>query len=132
MKKAFLIWIVSALILLSCILLLAGYSSELNISDHLMMGVIGLLVLFGIYIGIKRFSGARRGEPAEDEYTRTILRKASSLAYYVSLYIWVFAIFIKDRITIDTEQLLGCGIIAMGVVFVLFWIVLSLRGVRND
>ena len=132
MKTNFLLWIISGLVVSSCLLLIITNPHAIDQYEIVQFGVIATLIAFAVYYGFRRTRSVRRKEPKEDEYSRMVLRKASSISYYISLYIWVFAIYIKDRIQIDTEVLLGSGIIAMAVIFVLFWIIYSVRGVKND
>ena len=101
-------------------------------ADVVSFGVIVVLVGFGIWFAIRRFSSARRGEPQEDELSRKIIQKTAAWTYYISLYMWVFMIWLKDRVTLDTDEILGAGILSMAVIFMLCFIFLRLRGVRNE
>lgn len=101
-------------------------------ADVISVGVIVVLVGFGIWFTIRRFSSAKRGEPQEDELSRKIMQKTAAWSYYISLYIWVFMIWLKDRVTLDTEEVLGAGILSMAVIFMLCFIFLRLRGLRNE
>jgi peptidoglycan/LPS O-acetylase OafA/YrhL len=100
--------------------------------DLVHFGVILLIVGFALFVGYKRLSNARRGEPAEDELSKRILQKTAAISYYISLYIWVFLIFLKDRVKLDTEELLGTGILAMAVTFGVSWLIINFKGFRND
>ena len=48
------------------------------------------------------------------------------------VYIWVFLIFLKDRVKFETEELLGTGILAMAVTFGISWLILNYKGIKND
>ena len=65
------------------------------------------------------------------DLSKKVLQKTAAYSYYISLYLWLALIFIKDRITIDTEQLLGTGILGMAIIFALCWILFNFRGIRN-
>lgn len=95
-------------------------------------GVIVVLVGFGLLFAYRRLSSAHRGEPAEDELSKKIVQKTAALSYYISLYMWVFMIWLKDRVTLDTEQLLGAGILSMAIIFFVCWIVIRARGLRHE
>ncbi len=131
MKRAFIIFAVAMLVLITSGIWFFSSGGQINNMDLLHVGIILLLVLFAIFIGYKRLTGARRGEPAEDELSRKVLQKTAAYSYYISLYIWVALIYVKDRITFDTEQLLGTGILAMAITFALCWLVFNFRGIRN-
>ena len=94
--------------------------------------VIILIVGFAIYIAMNRLRSVRRGEPAEDELSKKILLKASSFSYYASLYLWVAMIFVNDRTKLDTEILLGIGILGMAVIWVAFVIFFKIKGLKYE
>ncbi|HRZ42955.1 MAG TPA: hypothetical protein P5228_09680 [Bacteroidales bacterium] len=132
MKRALLVFVIATLVLVSTGLWLSMSSGFLNSFDVVTLGIVLCLVGFAVYIGYRRFQGARRGEPAEDELSKQLLRRTSSLSYYISLYLWVAILFIKDRVSLDVEELLGMGILGMAVVFAVCWIILNIRGIRNE
>lgn len=101
-------------------------------ADIISFGVIIVLVGFGIWFAIRRFSSAKRREPQEDELSKLVMQKTAAWSYYISLYVWVFMIWLKDRVTLDTEEVLGAGILSMAVIFMLCFIFIRLRGVRNE
>ncbi len=128
------IFVVAGLVLATAILWLSGSAvlENLTITDLLQFGVIILVIGFAVFVGIKRFQSMKRGEPAEDELSRKILRRTASVSFYISLYLWVFMLFLIDRVKMDTEQLLGTGILGMAIIYALTWVVLYFRGIRND
>jgi peptidoglycan/LPS O-acetylase OafA/YrhL len=95
-------------------------------------GVIIVLVGLGLLFAFRRLSSVKRGEPQEDELSKKIMQKSSAWSYYISLYMWVFMIWLKDRVTLDTEQVLGAGILSMAVIWFACWIVIRSRGIRNE
>ena len=124
--------LVSLLVLTS---LLAGYK-RLGIAAFSMewfqLTIIFALVAFGLYVALSRWKSRRRGEPLEDEFTVNVMRKASSISYFISLYIWVIILIMKDRVVLDMEVWIGTGILLMGASFVLIWLLLSGKGMRHD
>ena len=132
MKKAILVFIIVAAVLFTTGLWIFSANGVLGQSDLITIGIIFLLVLFAVFVGYKRLTSARRGEPVEDELTKNVLRRTAALSYYISLYLWVAILFIKDRITIDPEEMLGAGILGMAITFAICWIIFNFRGVRND
>ncbi len=131
MKRTLIIFIVSALVLFSTGIWFFTTSIGISTVEAVQFGIIILLVAFALFVGIRRLGSVRRGEPAEDELSKHVMQKTAAISYYISLYIWVFLIFLKDRVTFDTEELLGTGILAMAVTFGVSWFVLNFRGIKN-
>jgi peptidoglycan/LPS O-acetylase OafA/YrhL len=132
MKKSFIVFIVAGLVLMTTGRWFFTSDKEFNTMNLLHFGVITLILSFAVFVGFKRLSNAKRGEPVEDELSKKILQKTAAISYYVSLYIWVFLIFLKDRVKFETEELLGTGILAMAVTFGISWLILNFKGIKND
>lgn len=132
MKRALIALVVSLIVLASTALWFFKTEKSVTPPELLTFGIIIVLVGFGLYFAYMRFTGARRNEPPEDELSKRILQKTAAWSYYISLYMWVFMIWLKDRVTLDTEQVLGAGILSMAVIFCLCWIVIRFRGIRNE
>lgn len=132
MKKSLIVFIVAGLVLISMGLWFFSSVKEFNMMDLLHFGIITLIVGFAVFVGLKRLRSEKRGEPVEDELSKKILQKTAAISYYISLYIWVFLIFLKDRVKFETEELLGTGILAMAVTFGIAWLILNFKGIKND
>jgi len=132
MKKSLLVFVVAGLIMATTLLWVVSSADGLNKPDAIQFGVIGLLVAFAVFVGIMRLKSEKRGEPAEDERSKFILQKSAAWSYYISLYLWVAVLYIKDRISMDTDQLLGTGILGMAISFALCWLVFNFRGIRHE
>ncbi len=132
MKRSVLVFLVAGLVLLTSLLWMVNSAGMADLTDTIQFGVIGLLVAFAVFIGFRRLKSERRGEPAEDELSKSILQKTAAFSYYISLYLWVAMIYIKDRVNMDTEQLLGTGILGMAITFALCWLILNFRGMRHE
>ncbi|HOO98600.1 MAG TPA: hypothetical protein PLV06_08025 [Bacteroidales bacterium] len=132
MKKAIIVFIVAALVLVSTGLWISSTSEAFKTFDILSFGVIILVVGFAIYIGFRRLTSAKRGEPTEDEMSKKVLLRTAAWSYYVSLYLWVAILFIKDRVNLDTEELIGAGILGMALSWVICWLIANFYGVRNE
>jgi peptidoglycan/LPS O-acetylase OafA/YrhL len=132
MKRTILVFIVAALVLIaSAIWFFLGYQEPSHM-ENLHLLIIIVLVAFALFFGYKRLTSERRGEPAEDEMSKKVMQKAAALSYFISLYLWVFMIYIKDRVAMDVEILIGTGILGMGVIFALSWLYFNFRGIRNE
>jgi peptidoglycan/LPS O-acetylase OafA/YrhL len=132
MKRGFLALLVSVLVVAATVVWFFIVEKPIPATEIINFGVIVVLVGFGLYFAYRRFSSAHRGEPQEDELSKRIMQKTAAWSYYISLYMWVFMIWLKDRVTLDTEQVLGAGILSMAVIFFACWIVIRLRGLRNE
>ena len=132
MKKSVLVFIVAGLLILGIVFWLMVSSTILKEIDFLHLGIITALVAFAIFFGIKRLKSERRKEPVEDEMSKKIIQKTAALSYYISLYMWVFIIFIKDRIEMDTEEWIGTGVLGMAITFAVTWIFFYFKGLKND
>ncbi len=132
MKRTIILFIIAALVVASVTVWLLSSGGKPDLMDSLHFGVIILVVLFALYVGYKRVVSIKRGEPAEDELSKRVLLKTAAYSYYISLYIWVFLLFIKDRIHFDSDQLIGTGVLGMALAFGITWIILNFRGIKNE
>ncbi len=131
MKKFYLAFIISALVLGSTVLWIASTKSLLGFTGIIQFGIILSLVGFGLFIGLSRLKSERLGEPAEDELSKKILQKASSASYYISLYIWLGVMYYSDKTKLETHMLIGAGILGMAVIFCVCWIFYKVRGMKD-
>ena len=132
MKKIIPVLIVSVLVLGTILLWMTNSKLTMPVAEIVQFAVIFLIVGFAVYLAINRLRSVRRGEPAEDELSKRILRKASSFSYYASLYLWVAMIFVSDRIKLDEDVLLGAGILGMALIWVVLVIFFKVRGLGNE
>jgi amino acid transporter len=94
-------------------------------------GIAFVLVGFAAALGLTRLRRHRRGEPEEDELSKRIMTRATSLAFYVSLYMWVFLMYIGDKVALPAHSLVGTGIAGMAVVFLFCWLGVRFFGTKN-
>ena len=131
MKKTILIFLVSILVLASlAIWVLRGRNSG-NAQEMIMAGVVLVLVGFAVFLGVSRLRSGLRREPGEDEMSKRVMTRASSLAYYVSIYLWLFVMYISDKTTLPAHSLIGGGIAGMAVAFLLCWLGVKFFGLKN-
>jgi hypothetical protein len=132
MKRAIITFVVSALVLASLALwVLKGHISG-NGQEIVMAGIALLLVGFGVFIGVSRLRSWQRREPAEDELSKKVMMRASSLAYYISIYLWLFVMYVSDKTSLPAHSLVGAGILGMAVVFLLCWLGVKAFGMKNE
>ena len=132
MKRTILMFIISALVVATLALwMLKGHVAG-NTQEMIQIGIALVLVGFAVYLGISRLRSHQRREPAEDELSKRVVTRASSLAYYISIYLWLFVMYISDKTTLPTHSLVGAGILGMAVVFLLCWLGVRTFGLKND
>ena len=132
MKKAVIVFIVAVLVLATVGVWIFSSSGNFKPTDILGFGVIILVVAFAVFIGIRRLTSAKRGEPPEDELSKKVMRKTSSLSYYISLYLWLVIMYFSDRLDYETHAIIGAGILGMAVVFAVCWLVFNFTGIRHE
>jgi len=132
MKKAIFSLIIAALVIITSVFWIISSKTEFNLMEILPLGIIIIVVGFAAFIGYKRLTGARRGEPAEDELSKKILRKTSSLSYYISLYLWLVIMYFSDKTSMETHTLIAAGILGMALTFALCWLFIYFKGIKNE
>jgi peptidoglycan/LPS O-acetylase OafA/YrhL len=132
MKKAVIIFIVTALVIATVILWLMSSSGNLKPADIGSFAVLILVVGFALFIGFKKLSSARRGEPVEDELSKKVMRRTAAYSFYISLYLWLAIMYFSDRLKFESHTLIGAGILGMAIVFAICWLLFNFRGVGNE
>ena len=132
MKKAVMGFVIGALVLVGLALWVFKGRIAGNAQEIVTAPIVLLVVGFALYLSLSRLKSRRRGEPGEDELSKSVMTRASSLAYYISIYLWLFVMYISDKTTLETHSLVGAGIAGMAVVFVLCWLGVKRFGMKNE
>ena len=132
MKKTIIIFLISALLLVSLALWTLKGRISGNIQELLMMGGVLLLVSFAVFRASARIGSHLRKEPSEDELSKRVMTKAASLAYYISIYLWLFIMYISDKTSLPVDSLIGAGILGMALIFFFCWLGIKVTGVKNE
>lgn len=132
MKKTILIFVLSAMVLITTALWFLNVDGEGSVFEYLLFSPILIIIGFGIYLGVSRGKSVLRKEPVEDEMSRKVLSKASSLSFYISLYFWLFMMYISDKLALENHTLIGLGILAMAIIFFLSWVGIKIFGLKNE
>jgi peptidoglycan/LPS O-acetylase OafA/YrhL len=132
MKKTVLVFIVSALVVVTTVIWVLTSRTAFKPADLGMYAVLILVVGFALFVGVKRLSSIKKGEPAEDELSKKVLQKTAAMSYYISLYLWLAVMYVSDKLDYETHVFLSAGILGMAVIFALCWLVYNFRGVRNE
>lgn len=131
MKKSNISIILAVLMLVTAVLWFYNDKTSYDLQQILQYTVILILVGFSSYVAISRFKSERRGEPEEDELSKKILLKASSVSYYVSIFLWVGVSYYNDKSKLETDTLIIAGILCMAVIFIASWLYFKLRGIKD-
>lgn len=89
-------------------------------------------VVIAIIVGVRRFKSLKQGESAEDEYSKKIMQKTAAYSFYISLYLWLVISYFSEGSDMDTQQVIGMGVVGMAIVFVISWLFVKILGLRNE
>lgn len=129
-KPYYLIFAISAIAVAALFIL---KSNGISIGENFTLPIIlSVVVVFAIIVGVRRFKSLKQGEPAEDEYSKKIMQKTAAYSFYVSLYLWLVVSYFSEGSEMDTQQVIGLGVVGMAIVFVVSWVFVKLLGLRNE
>jgi uncharacterized membrane protein len=120
-----------AIILISLFVIVTGAFLTVSaiIRNDLGGAVLGMVIaatilIFAILVFKRGNRDIREGYPLKDERSRRVIEKASSTAFYVSLYLLLGIGFLSERIITfrDVSQATSVTVGGMAVLFLLFWI----------
>lgn len=131
MKKPFyLIFAIAAVIIAGIFVL---QSKGLFIEGGFTLPIIlVMVVVFAIIIGVRRVKSLKQGEPTEDEYSKKVMQKTAAYSFYISLYLWLVVSYLSEGSDMDTQQIIGIGVVGMAIVFLISWVFVKLMGLRNE
>ena len=130
MKKIILIFVVALLVVLTTLLWMLNSQFSGGIGEILMFSGVFIIVGFAVFIGIQRIKSYKRKEPIEDELSRKVMIKTSSLSFYISIYSWLFIMYISDKVEVESHSLIGVGILVMALIFFFCWISIKVFGLK--
>lgn len=123
--------VLSAVILTISIFHLLHMKRPLS-ADNLRYIVITLFIVIGIpsylWIEMKRNS---IGKPIIDEMTKKIGVKATSTAYYLSIFVWPIVFGVSDILKLSTEMTYNLGLAGMLIVGLVSWYFYKLKGIKD-
>jgi uncharacterized membrane protein len=115
--------IISLLVIITGAMFSFGSFRQGEIAGGILGGVIAItILLFFIIVFIRGNSDIKKGFPLRDERSRKVLEKASSKAFYVSLYVLLGIGFLSDIIVFrDVSQATSISVGLMAILFAVFW-----------
>ena len=88
-------------------------------------GALIAIIILGFAISVFRrgYGDVKKGFPLRDERSRKVIEKASSLAFYVTIYMLLAIGFLSEDIIKfrDVSQATGLAIVIMAILFAIFW-----------
>ena len=120
----------TALITISLLVIATGTLFSLkaftkgNIAGGILGGIIAITILvFAIFVFKRGNRDLKEGYPLKDERNKKVLEKASSLAFYVTLYMLLAIGFLSDDIIKfkDVSQATSLAVAGMAILFAVFW-----------
>jgi hypothetical protein len=132
MKRTIIMFVLSGLVLVTFIVWALNSKMSGGIQEILMMAGGIIVVGFAIFLAVGRARSSARKEPPEDELSKKIMLKASALSYYISIYWWLFLMYISDRVKWESHTLVGAGILGMAIIFLLSWLWTKFFGFRYE
>jgi uncharacterized membrane protein len=120
-----------AIVIVSLFVILTGALFSVNVfmKGEIASGILGIIIALSIlFLALFVFNRGNRdlkeGYPIHDERSRKVIEKASSKAFYVSLYLLLIIGFCSER-TIkfrDVSQATSVAVGGMALLFLIFWI----------
>ena len=131
MKKLILAFVLLALVAVGLVVFkTTGHLSNVDIVSML---IILLIVGIGFVWLLKKVINVTKSEKIEDELSKRILEKTSSISFYLSLYLWLVISMIGDKISLPSlEQTIGCGLIGMALIFFAVWSFYKIKGFKDE
>lgn len=119
-----------AILVLSIMVILTGalYGIKAFSNGDIMGGIIGIifaLIIFSFAFLIYRRGNKdlKKGFPLKDERSKKVMEKASSLAFFISIYLLLGIGFLSDKIPFrDISQATSFAIGLMALIFALSWL----------
>jgi ABC-type branched-subunit amino acid transport system permease subunit len=122
MKRSIIIAVLAVLVTATMVVWILNFESRIS-GKAIAMGSIQLVVLvFAVLVVYKRWTAAKNKLPAEDEMSKSILRRGAATSYYVSLYMWIAFMYFEERIEMERSTLIGAGIMGMAIIYALSWV----------
>lgn len=132
MKKAIVIFILVGTVLAGMAVWFFNGGFEINVQEIGMLAALILVITFAVILGIRRVRSVKKNQPAEDELSKGVLKRAASTSYYISLYSWLALMLFSDKIDMEVSSLIGLGIMLMAVEFALAWVYFNFFGKVNE
>ena len=118
------ILVISILVIVTGVFFSYGSLKNGEISGAVLGAIIAIIILaFAIIVFKRGNEDLKNGFPLKDERSRKVMDKASSRAFYVSLYVLLAVGFVSDYLPFrDISQATSISVGLMALLFLGFWI----------
>jgi hypothetical protein len=127
---------VAALILASMGYWIFNTTKPFNGFAYGIIGAMLLVVGFVIYTGIQALKDAKSGLSPVDELSKRITEKAAATTFKISIYMWLFGLFILDFFNVDSvnkaKLVIAIGMVGMTLIFLFIRVYLSRVGIDEN
>ena len=107
-----------------------GSLKEGDVVGAVLGSIIAITILFfAVIVFVRGSTSLKEGFPLHDERSRKVLEKASSKAFYVSLYVLLGIGFVSDELIAfrDISQATSVAVGVMAILLAVFWAYYSRR-----
>jgi hypothetical protein len=132
MKKTIVIFILSLTALGGIFAWFKASPEDPDIYEIFQFSIVIILVVFAVFLGFRRIKSLKDGLPPEDELSKKIMKNAAARAYYFSLYWWILLMYLSSEGKIETESLIGLGILGMAVLLLIHYLIIKFTGLKNE
>jgi uncharacterized membrane protein len=127
---------IAALILASMGFWVFNTSKPLNEFSYSIIAAMLLVVGFVIYFGIQALKDAKSGLNPVDEFSKKVAEKAAATTFKISIYMWLFGMFMLDFFAIDSvnkaKLVIAIGMVVMTLIFLFIRLYLSRVGIDEN
>ncbi len=120
----------TAIIIISLLVIATGalFATKAFMKGEVAGGILGaiiavIILIFALFVYSRGNKDMKKGFPIQDERSRKVLDKASSKAFYISLYLLLLVGFLSDKIINfrDVSQATSITVGVMAILFAGFW-----------
>jgi len=133
MKLAFLpTYLLFWVLVLSGLWIVQPDDSSASVLEYVFVGVLiafGIINFYIVYVRIKR---KKQGLPEYDELSRKMIQKAAAKSFYISMLLWLVLTYIQSHSIINIKLIFSLGMIGMAIIFVINWMIINHRGIKDE
>ncbi len=132
MKKSLIIYVITPAVFFLSVLVFLLLNFDGGFQDIISLVSVLLFFIFSIFMGQDKIRSINNKEPCEDELSKKITTKASSMSFYISVIFWIALLLISDHTALPTHNLIGSGVIGMSLIFIFSWAGIKFFGLKNE
>ena len=119
----------AAIVIISIVVIVTGALFAVGSfrNGEIVGGILGIMIAmiiltFAVIVFKRGNRDLKGGFPLQDERSRRVLERASSRAFYVSLYLFLLIGFLSEWVNFrDVSQATSVGVGGMALLFLIFW-----------